>query len=236
MWEYLIGYTLVFWIFALIYIIFKSIKAEQLSVKNETVLNIAIKSSTFIKGLPAIIAAFFVLIMRSDDSLAFLFLTGAFFFCFAGDIGMEKDVLIGLSLFLVAQLLFSLVFLSQVFTIGISVNVLFLVAVLVVVVFLYMFKFLQYLESSETGLGELKIPVLAYCVVISLMVVSSFLFWGALGRIEALVIVLGAGIFVISDSIIGVHEFHHKVSGNVLKVMLTYYTAIFLLSQSVLIF
>jgi len=236
MWEFLFLYFLSFWTFASIYIIFKSIKVEQIQVRNKTVQNLANTTITFIKGLPAIIATFLALIMRSNDSLFFLFLVGAFFFCFAGDIGMEKDILIGLSLFLVAQMLFSIAFLSQAFTIGPSVNVLFLVAFVVVGIFLYMFKFLQYLESSETGLGELKIPVLAYCVVISLMVVSSFLLWGALESFEAIVVVLGAGIFVISDSIIGVHEFHHKVSGSVSKVMLTYYTAIFLLSLSVLLF
>jgi alkenylglycerophosphocholine/alkenylglycerophosphoethanolamine hydrolase len=236
MWKYLIVYTPIFWVFALLYIIFKSIKADQLNVENEKVRKIVTTTSIFIKGLPAIIAALFVLIMRHNDLFSVLFLIGAFLFCFAGDIGMEKDILIGLSLFLVAQLLFSLVFLSQAFIIGPSVNVLFLTAVSIVMVVFYMIKFLLYLESSENGLGTFKIPILAYCVVISLMLVSSILLWGTLGKLEAIVVVIGALAFVISDSIIGVHEFHHKIPKSVLKVMLTYYTAIFLLSLIVLSF
>ena len=234
MWEYLIAYASVFWIFAFIYIIFESIKLDQLSVENETVLNIATTSSTFIKGLPAIIAVAFVLIMRFNDSFPLL-LVGALIFCFAGDLGMEKDILIGLSLFLIAQLLFSLTFLIQVITIGLSVNVFLLTAVAVFIVIIYMLKFLQYLESSENGLGSLKIPILAYCVVISLMLISSILLWGTLGKLEATVTVMGAIIFVISDSIIGIHEFHHKIARSVLMVMFTYYSAIFLLSLSVFI-
>ncbi|MFX0211207.1 MAG: lysoplasmalogenase [Candidatus Hodarchaeota archaeon] len=225
----------IFWIFTSIYIIFKSIKVDQLNVGNETVLNIATTSSTFIKGLPAISAAIFVLVMRFNDSPPLFLLVGAFLFCFAGDLGIEKDILIGLSLFLIAQLLFSLVFLIQVFTIGFSVNVLFLAAIAVFIVVIYMLIFLQYLESSEDGLGSLKIPILAYCVVISLMLISSILLWGTLGKLEVIVVVIGALLFIISDSIIGIHEFHHKISRSVLMVMITYYSAIFLLSLSVFI-
>ncbi|MFW9904510.1 MAG: lysoplasmalogenase [Candidatus Thorarchaeota archaeon] len=211
----------------------KSIKTNQLNVENETVLNLATTSSTIFKGLPAIIAVLFVLIMRYNDSIPVFLLVGALFFCFTGDLGMEKDILIGLSLFLVAQFLLSLVFLIQVFTIGPSVNVLLFTAVTIFIVAIYMLKFLQYLESSGTGLGSLKIPILAYCIVISLMLISSILLWGTLEKLEAIVLVIGALLFVISDSIIGIHEFHHKISRSVLKVMFTYYTAIFLLSLSV---
>ncbi|MFX1508238.1 MAG: lysoplasmalogenase family protein, partial [Promethearchaeota archaeon] len=111
-------------------------------MENETVLKIATTSSTFFKGIPAIIAALFVLIIRSNDSIPIFLLVGALFFCFAGDLGMEKDILIGLSLFLVTQLLFSLAFLIQVFTLGPSVSVLVLTTVTIAVIVLYMLKFL----------------------------------------------------------------------------------------------
>jgi hypothetical protein len=65
------------------------------------------------------------------------------------------------------------------------------------------------------------------------MLISSFLIWSTIGRFEAIVVILGAGFFIISDSFIGVHEFHHKISRNVLKVMTTYYLALFLLSLTV---
>ncbi|MFX1507116.1 MAG: lysoplasmalogenase family protein, partial [Promethearchaeota archaeon] len=137
--------------------------------------------------------------------------------------------------FLVTQLLFSLAFLIEVFTLGPSVSVLVLTTVTIAVIVLYMLKFLQYLDSSEAGLGSLKIPILVYCVVISLMLISSIMLWGTLGKLEAIIVVIGALFFVISDSIIGIHEFHHKISRSVLMVMFTYYFAIFLLSLSVIL-
>ncbi|MHA2203098.1 MAG: lysoplasmalogenase [Candidatus Hodarchaeales archaeon] len=228
-------YLLIFWLFASVYIIFKSINANQIHVESEIIQKLANSTSTFIKGVPPILAALFVLIERSGDSLFFLVLVGAFIFCFAGDIGMEKGILTGLSLFLIAQLFFSIAFLGQAFTIGSSFETLILTVAIIAVVAVYMFIFLRYLDSSESGLGEFKIPVIMYCIVISLMFVSSFILWGTLRRLEAVVVVLGASVFVISDSIIAVHEFHHELSKNVLKVMTTYYTAIFLLSLSVLL-
>ncbi len=228
-------YLLIFWLFALVYIIFKSIYVNQIRVETEIIQKLANSTSTFIKGVPAILAALFVLIMRSSDSLFFLVLVGAFIFCFAGDLGMEKGILIGLPLFLIAQLNFSIAFISQALTIGLSIDVLILTAVVVVCTSVYMFMFLRYLDSSKNELGEFKIPVIMYCIVISLMFVSSFLLWGTLRRLEAIVVVLGALFFVISDSIIAVNEFHHELSKTVLKVMTTYYTAIFLLSLSILL-
>ncbi|MFX1284034.1 MAG: lysoplasmalogenase family protein [Promethearchaeota archaeon] len=230
-----IGYLLIFWIVACIFIIFKSIKIEEIRVESEIIHKLINFSSPFIKGVPAILAALFVLIMRSSDSLFFFVLIGAFLFCFAGDLGMEKGILVGLPLFLIAQLLFSIAFLGQAFSIGISFETLIPTAVVIGVVVGYMFMFLRYLDSSETGLGEFKIPVIMYCLVISTMLISSFLLWITLGILEVIVMILGAIIFVISDSIIGIHEFHHKISRNVLKVMGTYYMAIFLLSLGVLL-
>lgn len=230
-----IAYLLLFWIVASVFILFKSIKVEEIHIESELIQKLADSSSTFIKGVPAILAALFVVIMRPSDALVFFTLVGALAFCFAGDLGMEKGILIGLPLFLIAQLLFAAAFFGQAITIGPSVEALALTAVVIVMVALYMVMFLRYLESSETGLGEYKVPVIAYCIVISLMFVSSVLLWSTSGEWEVIAVALGALIFVISDSLIGVHEFHHKISGNVLKVMTTYYAAIFLLSLSVIV-
>ncbi|MFQ5981236.1 MAG: lysoplasmalogenase [Candidatus Heimdallarchaeota archaeon] len=229
-----IGYLLLFWIVACVFIIFKSIKVEELNVESESAQKLANSTSTLIKGVPAILAALFVVIMRPDDSLFFFGVAGALLFCFAGDLGMEKDLLIGLPLFLIAQLLFATAFFGQAITIGPSVEDFALTAAVSAIVVVYMVMFLRYLESSEAGLGEFKIPVIAYCVVISLMFISSVLLWSTSGKLEVIVVALGALIFVISDSIIAIHEFHHKISGKVLKVMATYYSAIFLLSLSVI--
>ncbi|MHA2066632.1 MAG: lysoplasmalogenase family protein, partial [Candidatus Thorarchaeota archaeon] len=48
--------------------------------------------------------------------------------------------------------------------------------------------------------------------------------------------VLGALFFVVSDSLIGIREFHHQFQYQYVLTLSTYYLAIFLLSLSVVVF
>ncbi|MHA2225377.1 MAG: lysoplasmalogenase family protein [Candidatus Hodarchaeales archaeon] len=228
-------YLLFFWIFAVLYIIFKSIQLKEIRFENKTIQNLANTTSTALKGIPTAIGVFFVFLTRPNDSLFYLILIGALAFCLFGDYVIDKGFLPGLVLFLFAQILFSLAFITQALTLGISLETAFLVVIISIIIFSYVILFFRYLDSSEEGLGKFKIPVILYCVVISLMLLSSFLLWIASGRIELIVVVLGAISFVISDSFIGIREFHHPIKKNVIKIMSTYYLAIFLFSVSVLV-
>ncbi len=170
--------------------------------------------------------------MRPDDSLFYLVLVGALLFCFAGDLGMEEGLIPGLLMFLVAQILFSAAFIGQSLTLRITIESLIPAGLVTLVMAIYIIFFIRYLETSETGLGKFKIPVLVYCIFISMMFVSSVLLWFTSGVMEFGISVLGALLFVISDSIIAVKEFHHEIK-NVFGIMSTYYTAILLLSLSI---
>ena len=99
----------------------------------------------------------------------------------------------------------------------------------------YIILFLRYLESSDKGLGKFRVPVIVYCVCISGMFSASVLLWITSGIMELGLVVLGALLFVISDSIIAVREFHHDISYREIKVMSTYLAAIFLISLSPLL-
>ena len=148
---------------------------------------------------------------------------------------MEKGILVGLPLFLVGQILFIVSFLGQALTIGVDMESILITAVAILGMIIYVIFFLRYLESSEKGLGEFRIPVLIYCTFLSGMFISTVLLWTSLGVMEFGLVVLGGLLFVISDSIIAIREFHHPISHSVLKVMSTYYTAIFFLSLSSLV-
>ena len=231
--EYI--YSLFFWTFAVLYIIFKSIQLKEIQFESKAIQNLANNTSTALKGIPTAIGAFFVFLMRPGISLFYLSVTGALLFCLLADYVIDKGFFPGLVLFLFAHVLFSLAFITQALTLGISLENAFLTVVISIVIIGYIILFFRFLDSSEEGLGKLKIPVIVYCVVISLMLLSSFLLWITAGIIELIVVVLGAISFVISDSFIGIREFHHPIKKSVIKVMSTYYLAIFLFSISVLV-
>lgn len=69
-------------------------------------------------------------------------------------------------------------------------------------------------------LGEMKVPVFAYLSVISCMAIAA-----GLGKGIRPIVMLGAVIFMASDSIIAVSKFVGEVWGAKVWVMLTYYVA-----------
>ncbi|MFX0173103.1 MAG: lysoplasmalogenase [Candidatus Hodarchaeota archaeon] len=224
---------LIFCVFAVIYIFIKSVKANEFQIENEFIQQLT-KFSTIIKGIPATLAMIFVLIQPTDLSVFHFILAGAFLFCVVGDLGMEKGLLPGLSLFLVAQILFNLAFTYQTLVIGITIPALIITSIVVAGMMIYIFLLVRYLESSGPKLGKFKVPGIIYFVFICLMLASAVLLWMTSQALKFGIIVLGGLLFVISDSIIGIKEFHHIISYRELKVMSTYYGAILLLSLSVL--
>jgi uncharacterized membrane protein YhhN len=151
-----------------------------------------------------------------------------------GDIGMEKGLIPGLPLFLVGQVFFIVAFLGQSLTIGVNGESILITAIVTLVMIIYVLFILRYLESSEKGLGKFRIPVIIYCAFLSGMFLSTILLWMNTSMTFALV-AIGGVLFVISDSIIAVREFHHPIKNSVLKIMSTYHAAIFLLSLSSLV-
>ncbi len=229
------AYSVVFIITAVVFIVVKSVKVNEYTIENDMIQRLT-NISTYFKGIPAALAALFVFVMRPDNSLFYIILVGAFLFCLAGDIGMEKGITTGLPLFLIAQILFSAAFIGQALRIDSpNLDILILTSLVALGTAAYVILFIRYLESSDVGLLEFKIPVLVYCVFLSAMFISTVLLWITSEEATFIIVVIGALLFLISDSTIGVREFHHKITKGVLKTMSTYYSAIFLLSSTVLI-
>ncbi|MFX0085891.1 MAG: lysoplasmalogenase [Candidatus Hodarchaeota archaeon] len=228
-------YFSLFTIFSIVFIILKSIKKDEYFINNEFIRQIA-NYAIFIKGIPALLAFIFVFLIRPDDSLFYFVLMGALIFCFAGDLRMEKGLISGLSLFLIAQVLFSIAFIGQSLANKVVNDSFLPISIVFLCIIIYIILFVHYLDSSELGLGKFKTPVIIYCVAISLMFLSTILLWTTLGFLNYLefgLVSLGGFLFIFSDSIIALREFRNrKFAKNVLIIMITYYSAIFLLSLS----
>ena len=139
-------------------------------------------------------------------------------FSLGGDVALmfksNKAFLVGLVLFLLAQIVYSIVFTlpngfhPQDLIVG---AVLLAVAVLV---YLYL----------KPGLGRMKGPVIFYILVICLMVNRAFsaFFGDAFTPTQAWLMSLGAVLFWISDLVLAINRFRHPFPANRLGLFLYY--------------
>jgi len=169
-----------------------------------------------IKAIPAISLAVLALITvrRITGKLLFVSLL----LCAAGDVALEleagKYFVIGLGLFLIAQIMFIATF-SRDFKMQrsrIPIIVVFAVYGLVIAL------------TLTPSLGEMAIPVYCYLVAIILMGIFAAL-RGAKNKFT----LYGAASFIISDSIIAINKFVVRVPAVDYIVMITYYLALFLI-------
>ena len=154
-----------------------------------------------------------------------------------GDVGMEIDLVPGIGMFLIAHILFTVNFLWQSMTVGLTMIPMAVAAVCMVVGVVYVFMLIRYLRASgpEVPPFILRAGTL-YFIIIAATLSTSLLLWQTTGVLLGFIPVLGALIFLVSDSFIGINEFHHKISRHEFYIMPTYYLAIFLLSLGVFVF
>ncbi len=218
----LIFYCIPYWLFALAFI------AIRTKGKSGTSL------ATIIKAVPAFLAAVFVLLSDSSNPFHQL-LSVSLVFCAFGDIGMEHNILQGLVLFLIAHVCYVAAFLLQSTILGITFLPLVGFLSGLAALFVYVGVYHRYLQTSENPTPLIH-AVDLYAVVISLTASSSLLLWLTSGTQVGFLPFLGACFFIISDSLIGIKEFHHHFNREEPLVLGTYYLAIFLLSLSVVIY
>lgn len=141
------------------------------------------------------------------------------FFCMMGD-GLLRWFVIGLSAFLIGHLFYSAAFLSR-------WRFSWLRLCTVIPIILYLAVFGNKILSSVSANGDhmLIIPLIAYMIIISLMG------WSALmtGNRWA---IIGSLLFIISDSLLSWLLFVGEIAHGGQLVMLTYYSAQFLLARS----
>jgi uncharacterized membrane protein YhhN len=83
-------------------------------------------------------------------------------------------------------------------------------------------------------LGELKMPVIIYALVLSLMVIQSIFRLGRTSLKSFWLVFLGAAFFMLSDSLLAINKFYQPFSFAGVWVMITYIVAIYLIAKGVI--
>ncbi|GGH12877.1 lysoplasmalogenase [Paenibacillus segetis] len=142
------------------------------------------------------------------------------FFCMLGD-GLLQWFMIGLSAFLMGHLFYTAAFITRW-----RFSWLRFLMIIPVLIFGGFMGYQLYHALIDTGDGGLVIPVFIYLIAISLMGWFSIMTgnkWAMLGSI----------LFITSDSILSWNMFVSDVAYSGPIIMLTYYTAQFLISRSI---
>ena len=175
--------------------------------------------SFLVKAIPALIMTWVV--WRSSTATVTRIMALGFVCSAAGDVFLDLDkeafFVHGLASFLVAHLCYSFSF-SRFFKFDMKKLWLFvaLLAAVIALVFLML-----------PNLGELAIPVFAYIAVIFMMATLALFF-----NPTSWVLIAGALLFVLSDSLIAIDKFIVEFEGASLAIMITYFSAQFLIGKS----
>jgi uncharacterized membrane protein YhhN len=90
----------------------------------------------------------------------------------------------------------------------------------------YGFLLIWYLYHS---LGEMKIPVILYAVIILSMLLSALNRFGKVNGVSYMYVVIGAILFVLSDSMIAINKYYIKFDFARSLIMITYIAAQYLI-------
>jgi hypothetical protein len=223
----LLIYGIAFWIVALVSTILQDRYPDAKVASYQTV----------VKAIPTILAFVYLFDALLVGSIFAILLGISLIFCVLGDVAMEKDIVPGIGMFLLAHLFFTVNFLWQ----GISLTVNLTNALIAILCFggfvVYVFMYIRYLKSAGPEIPDFVLKAGSfYFILISATLSTSLLLWLTTGALWGFLPVIGALFFVISDSIIALNEFHHELSHPEYLIMPTYYLAIFLLSLSIFAF
>jgi len=166
--------------------------------------------SYLIKPIPVLIMTY-LCFLGLKGGIRYL-MVAALLFSAAGDVLLDVDrgrlFVPGLVSFLVAQVLYSIVFAKE-FRFR-AARLLIAAGMIIYVSVIY------YLED----LGRLQIPVLIYMVVITVMgIFASF------SKRPVNGVLVGALFFIVSDSLIAINKFIHPFPYSTIFVIITYYSA-----------
>lgn len=141
----------------------------------------------------------------------------------------EIYFILGLICFLIAHIIYCVVFNNQIKTKARKNSILFGIGSFIIALYL-----IGMLSVLLPFLGDLKIPVTVYASVISIMVLfafNGFFVWKNPGNKY---IFIGAIAFVISDSILAMNKFYASIERSSFLIMLTYLVAQYLIVIGIL--
>lgn len=216
------------------------------------------KSSTLLKSYIGISVAYLLIIVAGREDiawfikpllLAFLivavnftprfatkkFLITALLFSWIGDIillfGDRAEIyfISGLVSFLISHLVYIVLFNKQIKKSRESSKTVFWVGVTAIIMYLMIMLFLLL-----PTLGDLKLPVLVYALVLSTMLLfalKGFFIWD---KPERWYILIGAIVFVSSDSILALNKFYQAIQMSSIFIMSTYLFAQYMIVKGIL--
>ncbi|TFG27757.1 lysoplasmalogenase [Candidatus Thorarchaeota archaeon] len=224
----LIIFSVIFWVIAAITILLKS--RESLKTKTGLI--------KIVKPIPALAAAVFTIYMNlPSPALFYLLLAIALVLCALGDVGMEINILPGLGLFLFSHIFYTSNFFFQSLTLGLTIIPLTAFGVCLVIMIGYIFFYQRYLKTTQKEVEPALLKAVnVYALMISLTLSTALLLWFSSEIMLGFIPLIGAIFFVLSDSIIGIREFHHDIKNAELIILSTYYLAIFLLSLGAILY
>ena len=178
----------------------------------------------FLKPILIPLLILFVLVQRPQQFLPLI--VGALVFSTLGDVFLLSDAelffMLGLGSFFIAHILYCWIFsaaLRREFAFKVNLWPL-------SIILTYLIVFLGYLWAS---LGELLIPVVAYAFIISTMLFLAWTWHLSAQKKSTFIILMGALLFVVSDSLLAISLFKSSFYMDHFWVMLTYLAAQFLL-------
>lgn len=176
--------------------------------------------SFLVKAVPVFSLALWVWTGRTSNKERLISM--GLIFSGMGDVVLELPgkgyFVYGLSLFLVAHLFYIVAFFRRP-KLGKKQ------AVIVAAILAYGVAMITLLSPK---LGPMTAPVLIYLLIILIMGVSA-----VLGSTNPMTLVVGAGLFILSDSLIAVHRFLAPIPAAGFWVMVTYYPAQFLIARGI---
>jgi uncharacterized membrane protein YhhN len=152
----------------------------------------------------------------------------ALIFSWLGDITLEFQwaneifFMVGLSCFLIAQVLYLVSFFSTK-----GQNILFFNKIYLLFPVILYGIIIIYLLYGE--LGDMKVPVIVYTAVILTMLTSAMNRERKVNRHSYILVLIGAIMFILSDSMIAIDKFRFPFALSGIAIMTTYITAQYLL-------
>lgn len=163
------------------------------------------------------------------------FLLTALIFSWIGDVVLlfadkgQIYFIVGLVSFLISHIAYIILFSKQLRINSTRNKAVFWVGITVIIVYLMVM-----LSVLLPSLGDLKIPVFVYATVLSTMLLFAFKGYLKWSKPASIYILLGAVIFVSSDSIMAFDKFYEPLKFSSFLIMSTYITAQYLIVVGIL--
>ncbi|MBG6110148.1 putative membrane protein YhhN [Flavobacterium sp. CG_9.10] len=184
---------------------------------------------------PFLIPFLFLAVYTCGDFPSKKFLLIALTFSWIGDVVLmfadkgQMYFIVGLASFLISHIAYIILFSKQLRINSTRNKAVFWVGITVIIVYL-----MAMLSVLLPSLGDLKIPVFVYAIVLSTMLLFAFKGYLKWSKPAGMYILLGAVLFVSSDSIMAFDKFYEPLKFSSFLIMSTYIAAQYLIVVGIL--